>query len=53
MADGRQAEQDGEYGMGIKKRKEKKMNGGRMLAVNRREVGVSRVKKEKQNRKKW
>ena len=24
MADGRQAEQDGQYGMGIKKRKEKK-----------------------------
>ena len=29
------------------------MNGVRMLAVSRREVEVSRVKKEKQNRKKW
>lgn len=50
MADRRQAEQDVEYGMGIKKekKKEKSMNGWRMLAMNRKEVGERRVKKEKE-----
>lgn len=50
MADRKQAEQDVEYGMGIKKekKKEKSMNGWRMLAMNRKEVGERRVKKEKE-----
>ena len=50
MTDGRQAGNGWEYGMGIKKekKKEKSMNGWRMLAMNRKEVGERRVKKEKE-----
>ena len=49
MTGGRQTEQDGEYGMGIKKRKKRNKGGwpvdGWMM---RKEVGERRVKKEKE-----